>query len=263
MADSPSSLHSQQLALTRYLRDPDGYAPPAQMNPERAQVYLNLVLNNLLGLLGGTFPVLVAVLGDAGWRALVRRFLRDYRAQTPRFGEIAREFVDFVASLEDSPGLEHPWYPFLPELAHYEWVEMALQQLDAAPLKVSDAEQLLDRPLRFSPLVWPLAYTWAVHRLGPGHLPSEPPEQPTLLLISRVPSGQVQFSQVSPLAFRLLQRIEQFPDMDGRAQLHALAAEAGATDVTGFVADALVLLRQLHEQAVVGVAATTVLKLLS
>lgn len=74
MADFTSSLHSQQLELTRYLRDPDSYPPPAQMNPARAQVYLDLVLNNLLGLLGGTFPVLVAVLGDAGWRALVRRF---------------------------------------------------------------------------------------------------------------------------------------------------------------------------------------------
>ncbi|MHA3737240.1 HvfC family RiPP maturation protein [Pseudomonas sp. Eth.TT006] len=254
MADLTSSLHSQQLALTRYLRDPDRYPPPAGMNPARAQVYRDLVLNNLLGLLGGTFPVLVAVLGDAGWRALVRGFLRDHRAQTPLFGEIAREFVDFVASLEDAPGHEHPWYPFLPELAHYEWVEMALQQLDAAPLTASDAVQLLDRPLRLSPLVWPLAYTWPVHRLGPGHLPAQAPDQPTLLLISRVPGGQVQFSQVSPLAWRLLQRIEQFPDMDGRTQLHALAAEADAADVTRFVADALVLLRQLHEQAAVGVA---------
>jgi hypothetical protein len=258
MADLTPSLHSQQLALTRYLRDPDSYAPPAQMDTARAQIYLNLVFNNLLGLLSGTFPVSIAVLGDAGWRALVRRFLRDYRAQTPRFGEIAREFVAFVASLENASDQQHPWYPFLPELAHYEWVEMALQQLDAGPLMPGDAEQLLDCPLQLSPLVWPLAYTWAVHRLGSGHLPAEAPEQPTLLMISRVPSGQVQFSELSPLAWRLLQRIEQFPDLEGRAQLHGLAAEAGASDMTAFVADALVLLRRLHAQAVVGVAALPV-----
>lgn len=255
MANVTPSLHSQQLALTRYLRDPESFAPPSEMDAARAQVYLNLVFNNLLGLLSGTFPVLIAVLGDAGWRALIRRFLRDYRAQTPRFGEIAREFVEFVASLEESPGQDHLWHPFLSELAHYEWVEMALQQFDAAPLQPSDAEQLLERPLRLSPLVWPLAYTWAVHRLGPGHLPAEKPEQPTLLMIRRLPEGQVQFSELSPLAWRLLQRIEQFPGLDGRTQLHALAGEAGAVDLTTFVADALVLLHQLHAQGVVGVAA--------
>ncbi|SDV11130.1 HvfC family RiPP maturation protein [Pseudomonas mucidolens] len=254
MADFSPSLHSQQLALTRYLRDPDGHAPPAGMDPVRAKVYLNLILNNLLGLLGGTFPVLIAVLGEAGWRALVRRFLRDYRSQTPYFGEVAREFVAFVASLEESPGQEHPWYPFLPELAHYEWMEMALQQVDAAPFQTGDAEQLLERPLRLSPLAWPLAYTWAVHRLGPGHLPAAALEPPTLLLICRVPGGQVRFSELSPLAWRLLQRIEQFPALDGRAQLQALAGEVGAPDLASFVADALVLLRQLHKQAVVGTA---------
>ena len=253
MVDISPDLHSQQLALTRYLRDPDHHAPPAGMDAARASIYLDLVFNNLWGVLGGTFPVLIAVLGEAGWRDLIRRFLREHRAKTPYFGEIAQEFVAFVACLEVSSDQAQAGYPFLPELAHYEWVEMALQQFEAPPFQAGNIEHMLDRPLRLSPLAWPLAYTWAVHRLGPGHLPDVAPEQPTLLLIRRLPAGQVRFCELSPLAWRLLQRIEQFPELDGQAQLQGLAGEAGATDLPRFMADARVLLDQLHEQAVVGV----------
>ena len=63
---------------------------------------------------------------------------------------------------------------FVLELAHYEWVELALD--------VSDA-QLPERG--WSPLAWPLAYRWPVAEIGPGHLPQAAPEQPTLILARR------------------------------------------------------------------------------
>ena len=124
--DKPS-LYQQQNTLTRYLRDPDHNAPPAGMDVARAQVYRDLVFSNLSSLLSGTFPVLVKILGDDHWLALVRIFLRDYRAQTPKFGEIAQEFVEFLAS-EPQALNDAAWPPFMVELVHYEWVEMALQQ---------------------------------------------------------------------------------------------------------------------------------------
>jgi hypothetical protein len=92
------SLHEQQNSMGLYLRDPERCAPPAEMDPARAQVYRDLVFANLSSLISGTFPVLVNILGDDQWRALVRAFLRDYRAHTPKFGEIAEEFVEFLAS---------------------------------------------------------------------------------------------------------------------------------------------------------------------
>ena len=99
------------------------------------------------------------------WRAVLRSFLRDYRAQTPKFGEIAEEFVDFLAA---APAVlnEGEWPAFLLELAHYEWVEMVLQQSAAEPLPLSDPALLLDRPLQMSALAWPLAYAWPVQLLS-------------------------------------------------------------------------------------------------
>jgi hypothetical protein len=251
--DKPT-LYQQQDTLTRYLRDPDRYAPPAGMDVARAQVYRDLVFSNLSSLLSGTFPVLVRILGDSDWRSLVRIFLRDYRAQTPKFGEIAQEFVEFLAA-EPQVLSDGPWPPFMVELAHYEWVEMALQQSDAEPLPAGDAGLLLDRPLQVSPLAWPLAYGWPVQKVGPDYRPQVPPAQPTLLLVRRAEDWSVRFSELSPLAWRLLQRIGEFPELDGRAQLEGLAVEAGMAGSQAFIDSGLALLRQMHRERVIGIAA--------
>ncbi|KZN21080.1 MULTISPECIES: HvfC family RiPP maturation protein [Pseudomonas] len=251
--DKPT-LYQHQETLTRYLRDPDHCAPPAEMDVARVQVYRDLVFSNLSSLLSGTFPVLVKMLGDDHWRALVRIFLRDYRAQTPKFGEIAQEFVEFLAS-EPLALSDGPWPPFMVELAHYEWVEMALQQSDAEPLPASDAGLLLDRPLQVSPLAWPLAYGWPVQLVGPDYRPDSPPAQPTLLLVRRGEDWGVRFSELSPLAWRLLQRIEAFPQLNGRAQLEGLAVEAEMVGSPEFIDSGLALLQQMHGEGVIGIVA--------
>ncbi|MFY0731634.1 DNA-binding domain-containing protein [Pseudomonas sp. NFX15] len=249
---STQSLQQQQSTLGQYLRDPEHFAPPAEMDPARAQVYRDLVFANLSSLLSGTFPVLIRILGDEQWRSLVRIFLRDYRARTPKFGEIAQEFVEFLAS-GPQPLSDGPWPPFMVELAHYEWVEMALQQSDAEPLAAGGAGSLLDRPLHVSPLAWPLAYAWPVQRLGPDYQPDAAAAQPTLLLVRRAQDWSVKFSELSPLAWRLLQRIGEFPELTGLAQLQGLAAEAGTVGSTAFLEGGSALLRQMQEEGVIGV----------
>ena len=247
-----SGLFEQQSTLGRYLRDPDHSPPPTGMDVARAEVYRDLIFANLSSLLSGTFPVLIRILGNERWRTLVRLFLRDYRARTPKFGEIAQEFVGFLAD-EPQALREGNWPAFMVELAHYEWVEMALQQSDAEPLPASNAGELLDRPLRVSPLAWPLAYAWPVQQVGPDYQPEAPSVQPTLLLVRRSADWRVNFSELSPLAWRLLQRIDEFPQLAGRAQLDGLALEAGAAASVQFRAGGLVLLQQMHSEGVIGV----------
>ena len=247
------TLHQQQTTLGLYLRDPERNPPPADMAVARVQVYRDLVFANLSALLSGTFPVLIKVLGAERWRSLVRIYLREHRARTPKFGEIAEEFLAFLAARSPA-GLDGDWPPFMVELAHYEWVEMALQQSDAEPLVAGDDALLLVRPLQVSPLAWPLAYAWPVHLVGPDHQPDTPPAQPTLLLVRRAQDWSVKFSQLSPLAWRLLQRLAEFPSLNGREQLQALAAEAGAGGSEAFLDNGQALLRQMHADGVVGVA---------
>ncbi len=61
--------------------------------------------------------------------------------------------------------------PYLAELAHYEWVELALTLRDAESLPTQSlpAVNLFQRSLQLSPLAWPLSYHYPVHRIGGGN----------------------------------------------------------------------------------------------
>src|SRR5690606_17062894 len=102
-----------------------------------------------------------------------------------------------------------------------------------------------------SPLAWPLAYAWPVHRIGPDVLPDTPPPAPTLLLLQRGDDGRVRFHLPSPLAWRLLQRLDEAPGLTGRTQLDALAAEAGASADPAFIAQGAGMLLRWHREGIV------------
>ncbi|HRN62576.1 MAG TPA: putative DNA-binding domain-containing protein [Luteimonas sp.] len=262
MAEAPATLRAQQLALSSHLRDPAAVAPPGGIEDRRLGIYRELLYNNIQGLLAGNFPVIRRTLADDDWHALVRRFYAEHRCHTPLFTEIGREFVRWLEQRADADPALPPW---LPELAHYEWVELALQISDATPGVGVDpgdsgtgdaAQALLDGVPVVSPQAWALAYRWPVHRIGPEHQPPEPPEQPTLLLVRRDAAGEVRFAQLSPLAFRLLELLDG-GRRSGRDCLLALAAEAGAGDTDAFLAEgAAMLARMRGEGTVLGVRTT-------
>ena len=53
------------------------------------------------------------------------------------------------------------------------------------------------------------------------------------------------------MTFRLLQRLEQHPELDGRAQLAALATEAAAPSIDEFVAQGAAMLQQLRRDGTI------------
>lgn len=249
MPDASDSLRAQQLAFAHHVRDPDANAPPPGIEERRLRVYRQLFLDSIGGLLAGNFPVIRRTLPDPGWQALVRAFYTGHRCTTPLFTEVAREFVDWLASRDAATTGDPPW---LAELAHYEWIELALQISEAeAPAIVGSAHGGSHR-LALSPLARPLAYTWPVHRIGPDFQPIEVPSAPTLLLARRDAHGDVHFSELSPLVFRLLQLLDTAagpctaPDA-----LATLAREAGAMDDEGFRAEGFAMLQRLLDEGTV------------
>ncbi|MBN8716574.1 MAG: putative DNA-binding domain-containing protein [Stenotrophomonas sp.] len=239
-----SALHAQLHALAAHVRDPAAHPGPAGIPERRLQVYRELVRNNLDALLGSTFPVLRDTLGQAGWNALRDRFLAVHRSQTPLFPRLGLEFVAFLAHAED------PARPWLAELADYEWAELGLQLAEAAAPPHDCAADLLEGIPRLSPLAWPRAYRWPVHRIGPGFQPAVPPAQPTLLLLRRDAGGRVHFSQLSPLLYRLLELADGNTARSGRTLLRQLAEEAGQHDSAAFLCEALPMLARLREEGV-------------
>lgn len=114
-----TGLRAQQFALSRHLRDPDAAPAPDGIEARRLAIYRDLFYNNLQGLLAGNFPVIRKTLDDDAWHALVRAFYAGHRCRTPLFTEIGREFVRWLEAEVDEDASLPPW---LPELAHYEWV---------------------------------------------------------------------------------------------------------------------------------------------
>src|SRR5690606_10675309 len=117
----------RQLSLAAHIRDPERNPAPEGIEDRRLAIYRELFFNNLVNLLGSSFPVLRKLHGAEKWKSLVRDFLVRHRAHTPYFLEIPREFLDY---LENTRGDQEGDYPFLLELAHYEWAELALSVSD-------------------------------------------------------------------------------------------------------------------------------------
>ncbi len=214
-----------QKQLADHLRDPQQVAPPEAMEERRLAIYRELVFNNIEGFLSSGFPVLRSLYDDDAWGQLVRDFIRSHRSESPYFLQISEEFLAFLQD-EYHPGPQDP--PFLLELAHYEWVELALdvstEEIPAASCPSGlNPEQILDARLELSPLVWRLSYQFPVHRIGPDYRPQEPPAEPTFLLVYRNRQQQVRFMESNALTVHLLNLLEA--GASGRQALQQLAEE--------------------------------------
>lgn len=232
-----------QAAFAAHLRDPQAHPPPSGIEPRRMAVYRELFFNNIAGLLGGNFPVLRRTLGEDAWLALVRRFYAGHASRTPLFPELAREFIRYLEARGDDAG-DPPW---LVELAHYEWIELAVQIDDSVPPPHDPAGDLLDGVPVVSPWIRALAYRWPVHTIGPQHRPDEAPAAPTLLLVRRDPDGQARFAAISPLVYRLLELLGE-GGRSGRECLSVLADEAGVPADAGFIAQGAAMLERMRAE---------------
>ncbi|KAF1686343.1 DUF2063 domain-containing protein [Pseudoxanthomonas broegbernensis] len=239
-------LRAQQFAFAAHLRDPQANPPPPGIEPRRMAVYRELFFNGVAGLLGGGFPVIRRTLGEDAWTALVRRFHAGHRSRTPLFPELPREFVRFLDEGGGAPG-DPPW---LAELAHYEWIELAVRIDDTpTPAHAPHGDLMHGVPV-VAPCARALAYRWPVHTIGPGHRPEHPPEAPTLLLVHRDAQGQARFAAISPLVHRLLERLGE-GGLRGGEQVRALAAEAGVPADDGFLAQGAAMLERLRAEGTV------------
>lgn len=220
----PGDFRSKQYAFAAHIRDPEHNPAPATIEDRRMAIYRELFFNNLYKLLGSTFPVLKKLYGERGFKRLTRAFMRGHRAATPYFLEIPKEFVDFLQD-EYAPQDDDP--PFLAELAHYEWAELALSVSDAEnPEDIDAGGDLLDGVPQKSPLAWLLCYRFPVHRIDASFRPSEPGEQPTFLVIYRKEDDELGFMELNSVTARLLEMIDgNYAGQSGRELLAALAVE--------------------------------------
>ncbi|MFA5983760.1 MAG: putative DNA-binding domain-containing protein [Methylococcaceae bacterium] len=236
---------AKQAEFTAHIRDPLNHPAPDDVNSQRMAMYRELIFNNVEGFLATNFPVIRHILDEASWLALTQNFLQQHRCESPYFSEIPEEFL---AYLQNHPYNPTDW-PFLLELAHYEWVEMALSiakdEITPNPIIELDLHQ---HSLQLSPLAWPLAYQYPVQKIAPDFLPTVAPEQATFLVVYRDQDDDVNFLQITPITYRLLQIIEQAGQILADQCLAQLATEFSLIDAAMLRENGLRVLQELAEK---------------
>lgn len=213
-ANKPENLQSLQTAFAAHIRDPENQAAPEAVEDRRMNIYRELFFNNINKFLASNFPVLRRLYDDVSWRQLARDFYTEHRCHTPLFPELPKEFLRYLQDQrKDRPG--DP--PFLLELAHYEWVELALS-MDENELEdtvASPAGDLMQEVPVLSPLAWPLSYRYPVHKIGPAYKPEAPPDEATHILVYRDRSDKVRFMQLNDVSRLLLNLLQENRGLTG------------------------------------------------
>jgi hypothetical protein len=225
-ANPPEALARRLEGFAAHLRDPKGVAPPDDVEDRRMAIYRRLFFNNLKRMLAANFPVLRRLHSESGWDRLIREFFVEHRCHTPLFPELPREFLQYLQGGREAREGDPP---FLLELAHYEWVELALgiDDTDLDTVRAQADGNLLEGVPVLSPLAWPLAYRYPVHRIGPDFRPAEPPAQPTHLLVYRNRQDTVRFMELNAVSATLLRRMQETPDRPGLVLLKEVATAIG------------------------------------
>jgi hypothetical protein len=247
--NKPERLSRQQTEFAAHIRDPEAHAAPDGVEDRRMNIYRELFFNNIQSLLASNFPVLHAIYDDEHWRRLVRDFYSEHRCQTPLFPEVSKEFLRY---LQDVRKTRHDDPGFLLELAHYEWVELALSLDERDPANIpADAEgDLLEgRPL-LSPLAWPLSYRYPVHQIKPGYLPDRPPDNPTHILVYRNGDDEVKFMRLNDVSRLLLELMQENQAATGLELLTKVAATIGHPESERVITAGTKLLDELRKKDV-------------
>ena len=208
MSKSPRKIDfkAKQAEFSAYIRNPHTAPLPRDVPAKRMQMYRELFFNNVESFLSSNFPVLRKILNNTQWQQLAEDFFANHPCTSPYFSEIPEEFILYLQN-EREPNSND--YPFLLELAHYEWVEMALSisQESIAETKIQQITDL-EQTISLSPLAWILAYQFPAHKISPDYLPRQAPEQPSYLVVYRDSTDQVKFIELATLSFQLLQTVQ-------------------------------------------------------
>jgi len=167
---------------------------------ERLLVYRELSRMSLLEPIADMFPVTLSLLESEGARAdCLDSFLRARRVSSQHYRDIAPAFLGWLVET----GWGQATWPFLPELAHFELLEVLVARYPDGP---GDA-RLHQEPLEADNLVLDpatrlVAYAHAVHR-ATEEAPI-PRAEPTYLLAFRDARGDCQVLELTTVTAALL-----------------------------------------------------------
>ena len=241
------SFQDKQYAFAAHIRDPEHRPAPDGIEDRRMEIYRKLFFNNLRNLLAKNFPVLRKLHSDEHWGRFIREFMQKHHAKTPYFLELPEEFLNFLRNEYEHQDDD---FPFLIELAHYEYIELALSIATETnnPDNVDpDGDLLSNIPVK-SALTWVYAYQYPVHRISKEFQPKVPEEQPIFLAVFRDSDDRVGFLELNSVSAALLNAIEDNDaGRSGDELLREIAANIKYEKVDAFVQHGATTLNEMRE----------------
>lgn len=209
----PRNFQQTQAEFTHWLRQPDAAPLPVGILPARMHTYRELLFNNVISFVDITFPVAKALLPKPIWQRLSEHFFADYHCHSPFFYDISLHFREFVAALNWPELADFPW---LTELLHYEWMELAADIAEepnpsiASDCVLADEScwSQTDAPVRLAMPAWPLAYQWPVASWTVETEVADLQAQAQAVVLWRNRADDVRSLVVEPLTAWLIERIQ-------------------------------------------------------
>ena len=239
-----------QYAFAKYLRDPDNAPGFDDIEDRRLKIYRELFFGNMKNLVSQTFPVLKKFYSDAHWDELIRDFMIKHESVTPLFLEVSSEFVEYLQTKHIATEFDPP---FMLELAHYEWVELAVSVMDADidEHAIDSDGDLANQIPYISPFISSLAYTYPVHEIKPGYDPTTKPSEPTFLLVFRNKKDQVEFMLLNGVSARLIALMQESSSKTGIQLLQKIAEELQHPNPQAVIDGGLGLLEQFKQKDII------------
>ena len=203
------SLQQSQSEFVQAIRDPSTFKPRDEDHARRMKIYQSLFFSNLDSFVSSALPVLKSIItaqyGEEQWLQIIRQFFIEHHCKSPYFNKISKEFVEYLAM---SPNFDIELPPFSGELAHYEWLE-----LDVATRRSSENNSFY-KPgqdigeVKVSPFATLASYSYAVHLIGPDHMPDSPSDVPQYYVVYRDEEYQVQFVHLTAMTAMLVHTVD-------------------------------------------------------
>lgn len=184
---------------------------------------------NILAFLENAFPELHKAMPKAEWLTLASDFFQHYPIKTPIVHEVADLYVDYLHQHS-----EKKWF----ELAHYEWVEVALY-FDITDLKEIKAYQPTDFTQAI-PLISPLAYLLHYEIYNPG-----------FYIAYRNYAHDVFYEPINLFSAKLFELLKSNAGFTSEASLKKLAMETKHPNPTELLTNGLDLIQQWHQKNII------------
>lgn len=245
-----SDFTALQYTFAAHIRNPEENPCPKGIEPHRMKIYSDLFYNNVEDFIANAYPVLRQILSDNHWHTMIRDYFANHLAHTPLFPEMPREFLKYLQN-ERQFHPDDP--PFLQELAHYEWVELAISTLDEEidPIIFDSESDLLAGIPIISPLAWMLSYQFPVHQISPTFQPQNPNTPPIHLIVYRDNDCDVRFMEINAVTARLMALLTNNTGHTGKQLLQQIITELNHPDSNEAMQGGIEILDNLKKHQII------------